>query len=104
VKINLIYITAKDLKEAKKIGKELVKERLAACVNILDKINSLYWWEGKIQEDSEALIIAKTKEALVPLLIEKVKALHSYACPCVVALPIQNGNKEFIDWVVSQTR
>jgi periplasmic divalent cation tolerance protein len=104
MEINLIYITTKDRGEAEKIGQELVKERLAAGVNIFDNVKSFYWWEGKIQQDSEALIIAKTKESLVSTLIEKVKSLHSYACPCVVALPVKKGNKEFIDWVINETR
>jgi periplasmic divalent cation tolerance protein len=104
MEINLIYITAKDHDEAEKIGQELVKERLAAGVNIFDKVKSLYWWEGKIRQEGEALIIAQTKESLVSLLIERVKSLHSYVCPCVVALPVKTGNKEFIDWVINETK
>jgi periplasmic divalent cation tolerance protein len=101
--INLIYVTAGDIEEARVIGKALVSERLAACVNIIDNINSMYWWQGEIQDDREVIVIAKTKESLVPELIEKVKSIHSYDCPCVVSLPIVGGNKGFLEWVENET-
>ena len=102
--INLIYITAGDIEEARALGKALVSERLVACVNIIDNIHSIYWWEGKIQDDGEVIIIAKTKKSLVAELIEKVKSMHNYDCPCVVSLPIVDGNKEFLGWVEKETR
>jgi periplasmic divalent cation tolerance protein len=102
--INFIYITAGNRDEARVIGKALVSERLAACVNIIDNINSMYWWQGEIQDDREVILIAKTKESLVPELIEKVKTIHSYDCPCVVSLPIVDGNKEFLEWVAEETK
>ncbi|OGC11663.1 hypothetical protein A3K48_04105 [candidate division WOR-1 bacterium RIFOXYA12_FULL_52_29] len=95
----LVYITTKDKDEAKKIGFELVSNRLAAGVNIIDKLESIYWWEGKVQNGSEALLIAKTKESIVPALIEKVKSLHSYEVPCVVSLPINEGSHDFLKWI-----
>lgn len=104
MKFNLIYITTKDKKEARKIGKELVESRLAACVNIIDDMNSMYWWEGRVQDENEAILIAKTKESLVAELIEKVKSMHSYECPCVVSLPILNGNKKFLKWIEKETK
>ena len=104
MKLNLVYITAKNKEEARKIGKELLKARLAACVNIVDKMNSLYWWEGKIQDDNEAVLIAKTKESLVKEVVEKVKSIHSYSCPCIISLPILDGNKEYLDWLEKETR
>ena len=104
MKLNLVYITAKNKEEARKIGKELLKVRLAACVNIVDKMNSLYWWEGKIQDDNEAVLIAKTKESLVKELVEKVKSIHSYSCPCIISLPILDGNKEYLDWLEKETK
>lgn len=103
VKLNIIYITAKDKDEARKIGKELLKSRLAACVNIIEKMNSLYWWEGKLQDDTECVLIAKTKQSLVKKLVKKVKSIHSYSCPCVISLPIIDGNKEFLDWIEKET-
>ena len=104
MKLNLVYITAKNKEEARRIGKELLKARLAACVNIVDKMNSLYWWEGKIQDDNEAVLIAKTKESLVGELTEKVKSIHSYSCPCIISLPILDGNKEYLDWLEKETK
>lgn len=99
----LVYITTKDRDEAKKIGFELVSNRLAAGVNIIDKIESIYWWEGKVQNGSESLLVAKTKESAVPALIEKVKSLHSYKTPCIVSLPITEGNPDFLRWIEAET-
>jgi periplasmic divalent cation tolerance protein len=104
MKTNIIYITAGNMDEARTIGKDLVSNRLAACVNIIDNINSMYWWDGKIQDEREVIVIAKSRESLVPNLIERVKSLHSYSCPCVVSLPILDGNKAFLDWIVDETR
>jgi len=104
MKVNLVYITAKDKAEARKIGSELVESKLAACVNIIDNMNSMYVWEGKIQDDKEVILIAKTTEARVPQLIEKVKTVHSYDCPCVVSIPISGGNREFLDWIANEVK
>ena len=99
MKINFIYMTVGSKEEARKIGKELVTTRLAACVNILDNMNSFYRWEGKIQDDTEVVMIAKTTEERVPDLIKKVKSLHSYDCPCIVSLPVAGGHQPFLDWI-----
>jgi len=101
--IRLIYITTGDRDEARTIGKELVSSRLAACVNIIDNMNSMYFWEGKIQDDKETILIAKTTGTRVPKLIEKVKSMHSYSCPCVLSLPVLDGNKQFLDWIAEET-
>ncbi len=103
MKTNLIYITASSLDEAGTIGRQLVSDRLAACANIIENVNSIYWWEGEIQDENEVILIAKTKESLVPELIEKVKSMHSYSCPCIVSLPILNGNRPFLDWICAET-
>lgn len=102
--INFIYMTAGSKAEAQKIGKALVESRLAACVNILDNMQSIYRWEQKIQEDSEVVLIAKTTEPLVSLLIDKVKSLHSYDCPCIVSLPVLDGYPPFLDWIHSEVK
>ena len=104
MKLNIVYMTAKDKDEARKIGKELVQARLAACVNIIDNMNSMYWWEAEVQDDHEAILIAKTKESLVSELIEKVKSIHSYSCPCIISLPILDGNKDYLDWLQKETK
>jgi periplasmic divalent cation tolerance protein len=98
-----VYITTSSRQEARRIGRALVEARLAACVNVLDGMNSLYWWEGQIQDEQEVVLIAKSREALLPALTEKVKALHSYSCPCVVALPIVGGNQDFLAWIGRET-
>ena len=102
--VNLIYITAGSMEEARTIGNKLVSDRLAACVNIIDNVSSMYWWEGEIQDDKEVILIAKTKESLVPELVEKARSMHSYSCPCIVSLPILDGNRAFLDWVVEETK
>ena len=104
MKANFIYVTAGSMNEAKKIGKALVSNRLAACVNIIDNMHSMYWWEEEIQNDNEVILIAKTMESLVPTLIDKVKSMHSYDCPCIVSLPILDGNKAFLEWIAEQTK
>lgn len=98
-----VYITAEHASEARAIGRALVEERLAACANILEGKHSLYRWEGEIQEETEAVLIAKTREDLVAALTERVIALHSYDCPCVVAMPIAGGNNAFIEWIHAET-
>lgn len=104
MKTVMLYITASSAKEAKKIGTALVKERLAACANVIDKIQSIYWWKDKIEKGAEALLIAKTKQLLVKKAIRRVKAIHSYDCPCVVALPIVDGNPAFLKWISQETK
>ena len=102
--INFIYMTAGSRDEARKIGKELVISRLAACVNILDNMNSFYLWDGKVQDDTEVVMIAKTTEDQVPALVEKVKSLHSYECPCIVSIPVSGGNQAFLDWIAEEVK
>jgi periplasmic divalent cation tolerance protein len=99
-----VYVTASSRDEARKIARHAVEERLAACANILPGITSVYWWEGKIQEDSEVSLILKTRRDLVDPLVARIKELHSYTCPCVVALPLSGGNPAFLDWIVKETK
>jgi periplasmic divalent cation tolerance protein len=95
----LIYMTFADKQEARSIGRVLVEEQLVACVNIFDGINSIYMWQETLQDDSETCMIAKTTKANVSEVINRVKALHSYDCPCVVSWPLAYGNNEFLDWI-----
>lgn len=98
-----VYVTTPDIHEAKKIGRILVGKRLAACVNILSSVESLFWWEGEIQETGETAFIAKTTRHRVPELIAAVKSNHSYECPCVVVLSIEEGNPDFLKWIADET-
>ncbi|MBU0548803.1 MAG: divalent-cation tolerance protein CutA [Candidatus Omnitrophica bacterium] len=95
----VIFITCTNNRQAKKIAKELLKERLVACVNIVDKIDSFFWWQGKVDSAREVLLIAKSKKTLMPGIIRQVKLLHSYQVPEVIALPIIAGNKDYIKWI-----
>ncbi len=101
--VNFVYMTAGSPEEAHSIGRELVASKLAACVNILNDMNSIYMWDGKVQEDSEVVMIAKTTEKQLPALVDKVKSLHSYDCPCIVAIPVSGGNQAFLDWIAAET-
>ncbi len=100
---SLIYITAADAEEAKALGRALVEARLAACANVLPGTVPIFWWEGEVQEGSEAALIVKTRDPLVDKVIEFVKERHSYECPCVVALTIEKGNPAFLDWIAEET-
>ena len=100
----LVYMTAADKAEARAIGRHLVQSKLAACVNIFDGMNSMYVWQGEFQDDHEAVLIAKTTENRVPGLIAAVRERHSYECPCIVTLPISDGNPGFLEWIADQVR
>ena len=104
MEFQLVYITCKDREEARLVGRRLVESRLAACANIIDGMTSLYWWEGRITEDSETVLIAKTRAELVEALISSVKSCHSYEVPCVVALPILAGNPDYLQWLAEETQ
>jgi periplasmic divalent cation tolerance protein len=103
MEICMVYMTAGSEEEARRIGGELVSSRLAACVNIIPGMQSIYRWEGALQEGEETILIAKTSAERVSDLTRRVKALHSYDCPCVVSLAVQGGNQAFIDWVGAET-
>lgn len=97
------YVTASSREEASAIAEAVVGARLAACANILDGMESVYWWQGKLTRSQEAVLILKTRAELVEALIAKVKSLHSYTCPCVVALPVVAGNPAYLEWLGAET-
>lgn len=103
VKLSFVYMTAGSKAEAARIGRELVESRLAACVNILDGMNSIYRWEGEVHQDSEAVLIAKTRESLLPELVAKVESLHSNDCPCIISWPIEGGSHSYLEWMANET-
>ncbi|MFW6221776.1 MAG: divalent-cation tolerance protein CutA [Fibrobacterota bacterium] len=98
-----VYVTSQTREQAVKIGKILLDRRLVACVNIIPGMQSIYRWEGAVIEDTECVLIAKTKENLVNSVIRAVKENHSYECPCVVAWPISNGNPDYLRWIGEST-
>ena len=95
---SFVYITAPTKSEAKKIVEVLVSEKLAACGNIF-KIDSIYWWKGKIERGGEYGIFLKTKSNLVEKIIKRVKEIHSYSVPCVVSFEIEKGNNDYLRWI-----
>lgn len=104
MEIELIYMTADSREAAEAIGRELVEAKLAACVNIIGGMNSIYRWQDELQMDREVVIIAKTTAARVDALIEKVKSLHSYDCPCILQLPVTGGHQPFLDWIAAEVK
>ena len=97
-----IVLTTFGVGQALTVGRVLVEERLAACVNVLPAMTSIYRWEGEVRQDSETVLILKTTEDRLDALTARVRALHSYDLPCVVALPIRGGNPAFLDWIAGE--
>lgn len=95
----VVFVTARDKAEAERIAKGLLEARLIACVNILDGIKSMFWWEGKIDQSQEALLILKSQKSCFPQIVEKVKSLHSYDLPEIIALPVIEGSKDYLAWI-----
>ncbi len=104
MKTVFVYITARDAAEARKIAKGLVRKRLAACVNVLGPIQSLYRWKGKVRSDREVALIAKTRADRANAVIREAKALHSYETPAIVVLPVLKGHRPFLEWIARETR
>lgn len=98
-----VYMTAGSRAEAESIGRTLVEERLAACVNILGGMTAIYRWQDAVETAEEVAVIAKTRSDLFDRLAARVKELHSYAVPCVVELPIGRGNPDYFDWLRRET-
>jgi periplasmic divalent cation tolerance protein len=95
----LVLVTAGSEEDAAKIAKALVEERLAACVNIVPNIRSIYRWQGQVEDDQESLLVIKTTESALVALEERVRALHSYDVPEVIALPLDQGSAPYLDWL-----
>jgi periplasmic divalent cation tolerance protein len=100
----LVYMTVPDHETATRIGGAVLEKRLAACVNILPQIQSMYWWEGKIQDENEVIVLAKTTDSLFEPLKTCVLDMHPYEVPCVVALTLDHGHEPFLRWIDEQTR
>ena len=97
-----IYITNPNEEEARKIAKHLLEKKLIACANIFP-INSLYWWQGKIADEKEVVVIAKTLEENFEKVKEEVKKIHSYSIPCIIKIPV-SSNKSYFDWLENQVK
>lgn len=85
--------------KGEEIANHIVEKRLAACVNILGRVRSFYWWKGRIERDSEALLVIKTRRTMLDRLIAEVKKIHPYTVPEIIALPIIAGNPDYLRWI-----
>ncbi|MDA8088589.1 MAG: divalent-cation tolerance protein CutA [Nitrospiraceae bacterium] len=94
-----VFITAPDRETAADIARALVGEKLAGCVNIISSVRSIYSWQGNIEDETEALMVAKTKKSLFEKLNERVKELHPYQTPEIIALPVAAGSRQYLDWL-----
>jgi periplasmic divalent cation tolerance protein len=101
--VQVAFVTAPDAACAAAIARALVEERLAACVQVLPGVRSIYWWEGTVQDDSETLLIVKTRAGRGEALEARVRALHPYAVPEVVRLDVAGGSAPYLAWVAQET-
>ena len=100
----VVFITVGTEQEAENIARVLIERRKAACINIIPKVRSLFWWQDKLDSAEESLLIAKTRASLVPKVISLVKEVHSYEVPEIIALPVTGGNEDYLKWVADETR
>lgn len=98
-----VYVTAASEDEALKIARAAVADRLAACANVLGPVTSVYEWQGEPQEDREVALVLKTRSSLFDKLAARIKSLHSYETPCIVAWPIEAGTDDYLGWVGDRT-
>ena len=94
-----LFVTCGTTEEARHIGKMLVHENLAACANVLGAASSIYQWDGRVMEESEVLLFLKTSKSLMEKASARVKEMHSYDTPCIVAWPIIGGDEDYLNWV-----
>lgn len=99
----VVLSTAGSSEEAERIAAALVDERLAACVNLVAPLTSIYRWQGKIERSSEVLLVIKTRQSLVTRLIARLTTLHSYDVPEAIALPITSGARDYLAWLMAET-
>ena len=100
----VLLITTNSSEEAHKIAEMLLDQRKVACVNIVPKVSSLFWWQGNLESDQESLLIIKTKAAQLTEIVRSVKELHSYDVPEIIALPIIGGNQDYLDWIDKEVK
>lgn len=96
---HVVLVTVSSTSEAKSIAHHVLEERLAACVNLVPKISSIYWWEGKIEECRETLMLMKTRQDKLEELISSIKQLHSYDIPEIISLPLGISSEDYLRWI-----
>jgi periplasmic divalent cation tolerance protein len=97
------YVTAGSADEADQLARTIVTERLAACANVIPGMRSVYWWEGAVHEAEECIVLFKTRMDRFDALAARVKEIHTYDCPCVVAVPLSAGLPAYLDWIASES-
>ena len=102
-KVLIVLVMASSRKEAERIGQAVVKEKLAACVNILSAVTSIFRWQGKVQRSREALLILKTTERRYPALERLIRSMHSYEVPEIIAVKVEKGLSQYTAWVEQET-
>lgn len=100
----LVYVTVSDQAEATRIARDVVSQRLAACANIVPTINSVYWWDGHLCEESECLLLLKTRSSLADKLCTALTNLHPYGVPAISVLPVSGIYPPYREWLLQQTR
>ena len=100
----VFLVTAASVAEGERIATALVEERLAACANIVEGIGSIYWWKGKVEESSEALLFLKSREERLDALIARVRELHSYENPAIISFRILKGSEDYLRWIGEEVR
>ena len=95
----VVLVTTSSAKEAEQIAQTLLEKRLVACINILPRVHSRFWWKGKIEHSDEALMIVKSKSEVFDELVEAVSAIHSYQVPEILAVPVQSGFNKYLAWM-----
>ena len=101
--VRVVLVTAPDAETGSRIAHALVEEHLIACANLVPGIRSIYRWEGQIADEPEVLLVLKTRASRLSALAARVKALHPYALPEVVALPVVDGSEAYLDWVLAES-
>ena len=100
----IVLVTTSSEEEAHKVAELLLGQRKAACVNIVPKVDSSFWWQGKLDSARESLVIIKTSASLLPEIIDLVKSVHSYEVPEIIALPIIGGNEDYLKWIDDEVK
>ena len=104
IELVVILITTATIEEARRISKALLNQRKVACVNIVPKVSSLFWWQDKIESAEENLLIVKTKASLLNEVVRLVIENHSYDVPEVIALPVAGGNQDYLEWIDEEVK
>ena len=100
----VILITTSTGEEAQQIADKLLAQRKAACVNIIPKVHSLFWWKGELDYAEETILIVKSRASLIDEIVSLVKEIHSYEVPEVIALPLVGGNQDYLNWMSAELR